>query len=422
MVAGLVTKSLSVLVAVLVAALSVLAAQECRFGSIASLQVRNIHNASAPAVMTIGSDDGIVIEFDELSTAARNLRWCVEHCDARWQPDGLMDIEFTDGLNEAIVDEYSYSQGTLSHYVHYVIRIPDERVPLKISGNYLLKVYEENAPETPLLSVRFSVAEGNAAVYAGVSAKTDIDYMKSHQQLEIMVDTKATGVRNPYTDLIVLVEQNPGDRERIELTTPSSVRGSEVRYEHLRPLIFNGGNEYRRFETVSTSYPGKGVDKIEHTADGYFAILYKDEPRSAAGYQYDRTQNGRFTIRECNSDRSDTEAEYVHTLFTFESPKIPGVEVHLDGEFTGGRLDNSSRMEYNPYTGGYEKTMYLKQGAYDYRYVTVKPGGKSVSFALTEGNYCDTGNQYIIYVYYRLPGEQYDRLAAVGGTTVFDSK
>ena len=72
-----------------------------------------------------------------------------------------------------------------------------------------MKVYEENAPETPLLSVRFSVAEGNAAVYAGVSAKTDIDYMKSHQQLEIMVDTKATGVRNPYTDLIVLVEQNP---------------------------------------------------------------------------------------------------------------------------------------------------------------------------------------------------------------------
>lgn len=390
--------------------------------AVASLQVRNPRNPQAPAVITMGSDDRLVIEFDELASAARDLRWSVAHCDADWQPDGLLDLAFTDGLNEATVDSYEYSQATLTHYVHYTIRLPDARVPLKVSGNYILKIYEEYEPDKPLAAIRFSVAEGSARVNAEVSPKTDIDYLQAHQQLSIAVDTKGLALANPYTDLKIAVVQNPDDERRVLLTSPGSVRGHEVRYEHLRPLIFKGGNEYRRFETVSTSYPGMGVERVGKSPDGYFAELRTDFPRGDTRYQYDQTQCGRFTIREYNSDRSNTEAEYITTLFTLESPKLPGVEVHLEGELTGKRFGPHSRMDYNPFSGCYEKTLYLKQGAYDYRYVAVNPADGSASLTFTEGDFCDTGNQYVIYVYYRLPGERYDRLATVGGAKIFNSQ
>lgn len=392
--------------------------QKCFSPEFKSLQVRLNGNADAPAVIIAGSSDRLSVSFDELSTQARNLRWSLTHCNAQWQPEELSDFEFTDGLNEATVDDYEYSRSTLTHYVHYSITLPDERMPLKISGNYLLKVYEEYEPENILLQARFSVVENTMRVNASVSPRTDIDYMDRHQQLEIEVETKGSGINNPYTDLITIIEQNPGGGSRITLPTPSMMRGSTVVYSHLRPLIFKGGNEYRRFETVSTSYPGMGVDRIGHTPEGYVADLLIDTPRYSNGYIYDRTQHGAFTIREYNSDNSDTEAEYVLTNFTFESPEFPGAEVHIDGELTSHALDSSTHMEYDPEIGCYRKSLLLKQGAYDYRYVTVSPGSTVISTDFTEGNYCDTSNQYIIYVYYRNPGERYDRLAAVTATAL----
>ncbi len=392
--------------------------QKCLSPRFKSLQVRVNGNADVPAVIIAGSADQLSVSFDELSTQARNLRWSLTHCNARWQPEELSDFEFTDGLNEATIDDFEYSRSTLTHYVHYSITLPDERIPLKISGNYLLKVYEEYEPENILLQVRFSFAENSMRVNASVSPRTDIDYMDRHQQLEIEVDTKGSGISNPYTDLTTIVEQNPGNPSRVVLPSPSMMRGSTVSYNHLRPLIFKGGNEYRRFETVSTSYPGMGIDKIGHTPDGYVADLLIDTPRYANGYIYDRTQHGAFTVREYNSDNSDTEAEYVLTNFTFESPKFPGAEVHIDGALTSHALDSSTRMDYDPEIGCYQKSLLLKQGAYDYRYVAVSPGSDEISTDFTEGNYCDTSNQYIIYVYYRNPGERFDRLAAVTTTAL----
>ena len=377
-----------------------------------SLQVLvNGRNDLLP-VLIAGSSDRLTISFDELATNARYLRWNLTHCNALWEPENISEFEVTDGINEATVDDYQFSQATLTHYVHYTITVPDERIPLKLSGNYLLTVYEEYKQEKPLVQVRFSIVENSMKINASVSPRTDIDYMDKHQQLEISIDTEGSGIRNLYTDLITIVKQNPGESSGITLPSPTFIKGNTAVYSHQRPLIFPGGNEYRRFETVSTSYPGMGVDRIIHTPQGYTADILTDTPRNTTGYTYDRTQHGGFTIREYNSDKSDTEAEYILTNFTFESPKLP-VQVHIDGDLTSYARDSSSQMEYDPYTGCYEKSLFLKQGAYDYRYVTVNPVTGKVATDLTEGNYCDTSNRYVIYVYYRIPGERFDRLAAV---------
>ena len=386
--------------------------QRCLSPDIKTLRVLINGRNDLPPVLIAGSNDVLTISFDELSTDARYLRWSLTHCDADWQPENISDFEFTDGLNEASVDDYEFSRATLTHYVHYTITLPDKRMPIKLSGNYLLKVYEEYKPENPLLQVRFSVVDNSMKVNAQVSPRTDIDYMGQHQQLDITVDTEGADIRNFYTDLTTVVCQNLGDSSPVKLTSPSMVTGNRVSYSHLRSLIFPGTNEYRRFETVSASYPGIGIDRIGHSTDGYFADLFIDSPRFNTGYTFDQTQHGAFTVREYSSSAGDTEAEYITTNFRFESPKLP-VEVHIDGALTSFAQDSSTLMKYNQITGCYEKSLFLKQGAYDYRYVTLDPHTGKVSTELTEGNFCDTSNRYLIYVYYRIPGERFDRLGGV---------
>jgi len=75
-------------------------------------------------------------------------------------------------------------------------------------------------------------------------------------------------------------------------------------------------------------------------------------------------------------------------------------------------------MIFNVDRGAYEKTFFLKQGYYNYSYVTVpdKQTGENFSFENTEGNYWGTENSYMVLVYYRAFGSRADEL--IGFTTL----
>lgn len=366
-----------------------------------------------PVVALRDADSRVCISFDEISEERRFMRYELIHCDARWRPEGLVASEFLDGFNEGVVEDYDFSRVTLVHYVHYIITVPNEEVRIVEPGNYLLRVYDEADPEETLLQARFGVSDFTAGVAAAVSSKTDIDTNQSHQQLEVEVDLSHVGaVQDPYNDLTVVVSQNGRTDNEVVLTTPQRVAGNRVIYAHLRPLIFPAGNEYRRFETVSTTYPGMGVEEIRYDAPVYNMRLYTDLPRANGKYLYDSTQHGRFFTREWSSDRSDTEADYVMTHFSLAMPPVPSADVFIDGDLTNRRFDETSRMVYNHATGAYEQSMLLKQGAYNYQYLLV-PSGATKGENTIEGDYYETVNEYTVRVYHRPRGSRFDRLIGV---------
>lgn len=373
-----------------------------------------------PVISLDNPSDRIVISFDELSEDRRYMRYELIHCDARWKPEGLVDSEFLDGFNVADVDDYSYSQATLVHYVHYRITIPNEQMRITAAGNYIVRVYPEDDPDETLLETRFSVCDFSMRVGAAVTSRTDIDTNESHQQVDVTVDMRDINVRDPFTDLTVVVTQNGRPDNEVILTQPLRVAGDKVYFEHQRPLIFQAGNEYRRFETVSTTYPGMNVDEIVYAAPIYNMVLATDYPRVGTSYLYDQTQNGRFFIREYNAVDPDTEADYTLNHFRLEMPELQGYDIFIDGDLTGRRMDPSSRMVYNRATGAYEASLLLKQGSYNYQYLAVPAGSTRGSTAPVEGDFYPTVNEYTVKVYYRPPGTRYDRL--VGVTTVKSGK
>lgn len=383
-----------------------------------SLQLRVNGDQLSVPVIALDSGDRIEIVFDELADDRRYMRYELIHCDARWQPENLVDSEFLDGFNVADVDDYDFSRATLMHYVNYRITLPNDQMRFTASGNYVVRVYPEDDPDATILRARFSVSEATMGLSGDVTTRTDIDTNGRHQQVELTVDTRDSGVENIYDDLIVTVTQNGRPETEVIVGHPLRVQGSKAVYEHVRPLIFPAGNEWRRFEIVSTRYPGRGVEAIEYHDPLYHFVLAADEPRAADRYRYDQTQHGRFYIREYDSADSDTEADYAVVHMSLRMPMLRGAEVYVDGEMTGHRLDPSSHMIYNSATGAYELSMLLKQGAYNYQYVVVTDGGKADAGRL-EGNFHETSNEYLVKVYHRPRGTRYDRL--VGAAVIMST-
>lgn len=371
-------------------------------------------------VILLDSGDRITVSFDELAEDRSYLRYSLIHCNADWQPSALVDSEYLDGFNVAEIDDYAFSRATTAHYVNYSITLPNEQMCMKVSGNYLLRVYREDDPDSILLQARFMVMEKSASVDAEVTSRTDVDYNQRHQQLAVMVDTEQAGVRDPFNDLYVVITQNGRDDNKATLRQPLRISGNKSYYEHQPQLIFPGGNEYRRMETVSVHYPGMHVAEIGYATPYYHIELETDYPRNEDQYLYDQTQHGRFLVREYNSSESDTEADYIVTHFRLEMPELQGADIFLDGDFTQRCFDPGSRMVYDRADGAYRSVQMLKQGAYNYQYLVVPKGSITGGTAPVEGDFYQTINEYCILVYHRPPLARYDRL--IGGATIMSGR
>lgn len=367
----------------------------------------------APPVIVLGSGDVIYFSFDHLADDRAYFRYRLVHCNANWQPSGLVDSEIIDGFNEYKIDDYAFSRGTTVNYVNYRFTVPAPGMKPLISGNYLVQVYDENNPDRTVAQWRFMVSEQSAAIAASASSRTDIDYNKGHQQMAVAVTTERETVADPFNDLTVMIQQNGRLDNETALRHPLRQSGRTVIYEHLAPLIFEAGNEYRRFETVTIDFPGMNVDRIEYIDPYYHAALMTDTSRSKDPYLYDSTQQGRFLVRDIDSDDHDCEADYVVVHFSLAAPDDPSSMIFIDGDLTDRRFDENSRMVFNPSTGLYERAMLLKQGSYNYQYLTVPPGKRRGFTAQLEGDNYQTVNEYLIKVYARQPGERYDRLIGV---------
>ena len=75
-------------------------------------------------------------------------------------------------------------------------------------------------------------------------------------------------------------------------------------------------------------------------------------------------------------------------------------------------------MVFDAAQGVYTKALFLKQGFYNYDYLTLNSvrRGEDPSLENTEGNYWGTENQYTVLVYFRPFGARADEL--IGQTTL----
>lgn len=381
-----------------------------------SLQVTNPDNLLGFPILELANEASRMhIGFDELAEDNRFLRYRLLHCDSNWRPTPISDMEFASGFNQGDIYSYALSEKTLTHYVHYDLMLPNEDVQPLLSGNYLVEIFDQDDPDDVLLQARFMVSEGVAQINAAVTSRTDIDYNDRHQQLGVNVNLDGTGVTDPYNDLTLVIIQNGRPDMRRTLAKPLRATPQGVAYEHQKELIFPAGNEYRRFDIANVRYPGMRVERYDYIEPFYQAMLQTDVPRPYARYQYDEDQSGRYFVDELNATEPDINSDYVMTYFTLQMPRIDE-DVFIDGDVVLRKHDSDARMVYDDSLGAYIKTMLLKQGMYNYQYVTSSVTGLNP----IEGDHYETGNEYLILLYHSAPGARYERL--IGSSVIYSGK
>ncbi len=368
-----------------------------------------------PPIVKLNSDDYLEISFDELTHQYHRYIYKITHCNADWTPSGLSEIEYLNGFNNNTIDDYKNSFNTTMLYTHYKLFLPNEDVQIIASGNYILTVYDDNENDKSILKACFSVIENQVGIQASVSSNTDIDTNASHQQVSFVVNYGNYNINNPFNELKVQVFQNQRWDNRVTDITPTYQQPGQLQYVHNRKLIFNAGNEYRRFEITNVHYATQGVDYIRFFDPYYHAVLFPDEARH--NYSFDIDQNGRFYIRYNLAEDNETEADYLFVHFTLEwEDPLPGGDFYLQGEFTNDRFDPAYKLTYNPKTHAYEAVQLLKQGAYNYMYLFVPDGSTKGETGPAAGNFYETENEYMILIYHRPFGGRYDKL--IGMQTV----
>ena len=377
-----------------------------------TLQVGVMDNPFAPPVIELEGGQRIEISFDILDQEPHVYTYTITHCDADWTPSQLIQPEYMRGFQNRIIDDYAVSFNTTMDYVNYRLTFPNEDVYLKVSGNYVVQVFPENS-DKPILNACFSVVEPQQMpVSVQVTPLTDKGMNSSYQQVNFSV-SYGNEVKTPAIDLKIYVQQNNRLDNEAQLVKPLLIQNNRLVFDHNPALIFDAGNEYRSFEMLTHQYPGLNIESVKFYAPYYHTTLNPDLIRNQRPYTFIQDINGRYVVRSLSGTDYSYESDYQIVHFYLPCEKPFADKVYLLGEAFNNLLDERSQMDYSAEDKGYTKTVLLKEGYYNYLYVTRKDDRSPANAAAIEGNFYQTKNEYRIMVYFRPVGGRYDRLISV---------
>ncbi len=102
-----------------------------------TLQVVANEDPLLPPIVNLGGRNHIEISFDEFTHEYHRYIYKVEHCNADWTPSTeIFESDYLEGFNGMPLEDYEKSFNTTVLYTHYSLRIPNEDLALKLSGNY----------------------------------------------------------------------------------------------------------------------------------------------------------------------------------------------------------------------------------------------------------------------------------------------
>lgn len=391
-------------------------------------------------LIELGGNARLRLSFDDLSDEVVRYSYRFIHCNQDWKPSGLSPLEFNSGFSVDYLDEYDFSLRTLKNYVHYDLVFPNRNMKIDASGNYLLVVYNAEDEEFPVITRRFMVQESLAGVSGRIMRPAEVDKIRTHQEIDLSVNTKQMNLRAPLQELRATVIQNNRWDNAVTGIEPNFLTRESVRFDYQGKVSFRGFNEYRNLDIRSIRAPRSQMASITNEGDLYGMIMVADGPRGARTFANYFDINGDFlNLRDDEAQitiadnflqenfsrfSADFSGEYIQMTWVLDTDGELNNDLYIFGALTEYQLKPQFKMIWNPTIGAYVGRATVKQGFYNYHYVEArkKPIGPRpadhLDYTYTEGSHEETENDYLALVYWRPMGGRYDRLV---GTAILNS-
>lgn len=387
----------------------------------------NIHTAllyragvpgSFPLIDMSGTDR-LELRFDDFSGGSKTYNYTYELCDRDWNPTGLQQMQYLDGFFQQDIMQYEFSFGTKQAYTHYILNFPSEGMRPKLSGNYILKVYENFDKEDVVLTKRFVITEGLVKIEGRIrDGLSSLTRMTSQQPI-FTVDASNVQNANPQRDLNVMIMQNQRWDNMKKNVKPAFVTGYKLDYSNIdNTTTFPGNNEYRFLDLRTLRMKNDKTLFMEEDNLGEMRMkLRKEISRRDLQYTLLQDINGSFFIANIDGRDGNTDGGYAWVRFSLYCDKTsvdPG-DVYIMGQLSGNYLNPEWKMDYNYRTQEYYLEKFIKQGYYNWIFVNDKPKEGVENETFFEGSFQRTENTYFVFVYFRdLMQQGADRLVGVG--------
>lgn len=372
-------------------------------------------NPLAYPVWRLNSGDRMELHFDDLDPVVRNYSYTYQLCNADWSPVMLSQFDYIKGFSQQRISNYRNSSLVYTKYIHYQAVLPDRNCMPSRSGNYLLKVFADGDTSRLLFTRRFLVLEDMAPIGAQIQQPFNGRYFRTHQKIQFNVTTNNLNLVNAMQQINVCILQNNRWDNYLHHIKPTFVRPGSLEFNTEEDALFPGGREWRWLDLRSFRLQSDRVAKVSSAGNSTDVFVVPDGDRSQQRFVFYRDNNGMYYNESFDNNHAFWQADYATVHFAYIPPgntAFPGKDVYLFGELTNYGDMPEAKMSFNEEKGGYETSLLLKQGFYDYAYITTdqRADDYQPSFNLTEGNYWDTENTYTILVYYRALGDRADRL------------
>jgi Domain of unknown function (DUF5103) len=370
-------------------------------------------------VIQLGNNEQLELHFDDMDNDVKNYYYSFQLCNADWTPANVQTFDYIRGFQTNRIGTYRSSSIVQTRYTHYQAILPERNSGPTKGGNYLLKVFLNDDTSRLAFTRRLLVVNKKASVAAQVLQPFNGSLFQTHQRIQAGISTAGTQL-NPFSPqdlkLVILQNYNWGSASLID--RPTLFRGNYYEYSDEAFTGFPATKEWRWADLRSFRLRSDRVQKIVDSDTSSRTDIYinPDVDRRQQIYMYYRDINGLFTSENQDNGNAYWQADYAWVHFTYVPPgnqPVQGRKLYIFGELTQYLPDEASRMEFNAAKGVYEKALYLKQGYYNYSYVSLPDQPQRGVPAIpenAEGNYWGTENSYMVLVYFRPFGARADEL------------
>ncbi|HEY0680579.1 MAG TPA: DUF5103 domain-containing protein [Chitinophagaceae bacterium] len=383
---------------------------------IKSAQLHVYGNQLAYPIIKLNGGDRLELHFDDLDANIKNYSYTFQLCNADWTPAMLSQFDYIRGFSQQRISTYRISTLAFTRYTHYQAVLPDRNCMPSRSGNYILKVFLDGDTSKLAFTKRMLVYEDKAIISAQVQQPFNTQRFRSHQKIQFKINTRNLNVVNAMQQVNIAILQNDRWDNAIRNLRPSFMTNNQIEYNTEEDAVLPAGKEWRWLDLRSFRLQSDRVLTAKYSTSATEIIVKPDQSRRSYQFSFYRDVNGRYYIEPSESVNPYWQSDYATVRFTYVPAgniPFPDKDVYLFGQLTNYGMDDSARMRFNTDKGVYETSLFLKQGYYDFSYVTSPRNKKTFSFEETEGNYWESENEYTILVYYRELGGRADELVGI---------
>ena len=352
---------------------------------------------------------GFLFQFDDLFGNEADYYYEIVHCDYNWVPTNIPKQEYLKGFDGQRIQEYQNSLNTLQIYSHYKLPIPNQFTQLLLSGNYVLKILDEN--KEVVLSRKFILYEDLVTIPIQIKRARTANYLEYKHNIEFSVKSQLINFQNPLKNIKVVLLQNGQFNTAIKNIAPQYTIGNELIYRYDTQTQFWAGNEFLYFDNNDIRAASNNVSRIDSSNGIYNSNLYTNNARANYPYSVAPDVNGNFVVRNIRAEKNEIEADYAWVYFSLSAPAfMANKDIYITGMFNNYSLSPEYKMDFNVKQNTYEKAVLIKQGFTNYQYQVADAKGTIDAENAIDGNFWQTENDYSILVYYRENTDRYDRV------------